>query len=264
MKKNTYLFSLLLILLNLITMNLYAEDASLWRDSDELKSGLTENQSVMFLGAEIMRLDPIATFSLPNAMLGKRTETLYGPALGYARKWYLIGNLTTTTEPMAYYLQNDDTKVQVPSTEAIASYKVSELSELYQYYGLRIAQSLGYTFEFDSFNFEPFVQAYIGQGFNRAKIHYHWDTQITAEHQSFDSRIIENITHQGFSAGFQIIGKNGYMTFLKVSKNTLTFKKRETKTYRSEAGTSTYSENKENLNTDLAKLSVTIGLGYIF
>lgn len=263
--KNIILFLLLLIVLfSQYKQEAYADENFLWRDSDVLKSGLTQSQWVMFLGAEIMRLNPITNFSLPRQSLGERTETLYGPALGFARKWYIAGNLTTTIEPMLYYLQNDDTQAQVPSEEALATYKVSEFKERYQYFGARIAQSLGYTFEFDSFNLEPFVQVYVGQGFNRTKIHYHWDTQILADHQMFESTMNESVTHQGFSVGMQIIALNGYMSFFKVSKNTLTFKKRKTKNQESIAGVSTSSETSETLNDDIDKLSVTLGLGYIF
>jgi hypothetical protein len=262
LKINFYL--LLIFTGNITAEKLYADEATLWRDSNILKEGLTESQWVMFIGAEIMRLDPITNFSLPRQGLGERTETLYGPVLGFARKWYIIGNLTTTTEPMAYYLQNDDTKVELPTNDAISTYKVSEFSEKYQYFGLRIAQSIGYTFEFDSFNFEPFAQAYIGQGFNRTKIYYLWDTKLASEYQEFDSTVRENITHQGFAAGFQLIGKNGYMSFVKVSKNTLTFKKRESKSTQTVDGVTTSSESKESLNEDLEKLSVSLGLGYIF
>lgn len=256
---------LILFSLYLLSPNFsHADEGTLWRDSDIIKSDLTESQWVMFLGAEIMRLNPIPTFDLTRRDLNARTETLYGPAIGFARKWYIAGNLTTTTEPMFYYLQNNDTAVQVPSNETIASYQVSQFKERYEYYGVRIAQSLGYTFEFESLNFEPFIQAYIGQGLNRTSIHYHWDTRIAAEHEDYNSTINENITHQGLSAGMQFIGLNGYMSFIKVSKNVLTFKKRRTRTSQSSAGTSTYSESTTNLSDDVDKLSVTLGLGYIF
>lgn len=262
MKKISSMFYLCFLLL--IPFGLYAEDGSLWRDSEEIKTDLTESQWVMFLGMEIMRLNPITNFTLPQKSLAERTETLYGPALGFARKWYILGNLTTTTEPMFYFLQNNDITVEVPTNDEISSYQVSQFKEQYQYYGIRIAQTLGYTFEFNSFNVEPFVQVYIGQGFNRAHIHYHWDTRLSSEHQSFDSTVNESILNQGVSVGLQVIGLNGYMSFVKVTKNTLTFKKRETKTYRSVAGTSTYEESTEDLNSDLEKFSFTVGLGYIF
>ncbi len=244
---------------------LMADETTLWRDGDTLKSDLTESQWVMFFGVELMRLNPLPTFNFPGRReLNARTETLYGPAIGFARKWYIMGNLTTTTEPMFYYLQNNDTTVELPTNEAISNYQVSELKERYEYYGVRIAQSLGYTFEFDSLNIEPFIQAYIGQGLNRTNVHYHWDTQLASEHLEYDSTINESITHQGFSAGMQFIGINGYMSFIKVSKNTLTFKKRRTRSYQSTASSSSYSENRESLNDNLDKLSVTLGLGYIF
>ena len=255
--------TLLLCLMFFSTFS-FAEEEFLFRDDDVLKENITQSQWVMFLGAELLRLKAIPTFTFDRKILDKRTKTLYGPTLGFARKWYLLGNLTTTTEPMVYYLQSKKNQVELPTDESVADYRVSEFQETNQFYGLRLAQSLGYTFEFESFYLEPFAQIYVGQGYGRSKITYHWDTQIASEHEEYVSTIHENITHQGFSAGVQVINRNGYMSFFKASKNTLTYHRRKSSTYSDRAGVTSETSADEKLNEDIDKFTFTLGLGYIF
>lgn len=148
----------LLIILWSQIFSAHAQTETLFRDEDDIVVGLTESQWVMFLGIESLRLQSTPSFRLSNKELYARKETLLGPTLGFARKWYLLGNLTTTTEPSIYFLQNKDQETKLPTNEPIATYKVSEYKEVNSFYGLRLSQSLGYTLEFQKFNLEPYAQ----------------------------------------------------------------------------------------------------------
>lgn len=72
------------------------------------------------------------------------------------------------------------------------------------------------------------------------------------------------MTHQGLAAGLQVITHNGYMSYLKVSKTTLTYKKRETEVFSTDNSLSSYSKTNQKLSENLDKLTVTLGLGYVF
>lgn len=256
-------FSLLIFCLFFI-FNVRAQEAVLFRDADEIKEGLTESQWVTFIGFEGMRLVSRNAFILDSKEVYLKKENLMGPTISVARKWYLVGNLTTTFEPMIYYISNNDEEIRTPNTQSISTYKVSEYSEEVAYYGTRLAQSLGYTFEFKHFYIEPFFQVFAGYGMGRMDVHYHWDTHLASEHEEYDAKIKEKISHQGIAAGLQIIAQNGYMSYFKVSKNTLTYRDRDTAIYNRDNGTFTETKNSQKIKEPLDKFSITVGLGYIF
>lgn len=241
-----------------------AQEDTLFRDEDSIKSGLTESQWITFVGMEGMRLQSKSSFILQSKNTHIKNENLVGPSIGVARKWYLLGNFNTSFEPMVYYIFNSDEEIRTPSDESISTYHVSEYADTIQYYGTRLSQSIGYTFEFSKFNIEPFFQFYVGYGMGRAKAHYHWDTHLSTEHEEYDLTVRENITHQGVAAGLQVIALNGYMSYFKISKSTLTYRKRKSNMYLDADGVISQSQTSETLNDNLDKYSVTVGLGYIF
>lgn len=252
-------------LMLLSSVQIFASDAFLFDDFNELEPNVNQSHWIFFLNAEAIKLRPIPIFTLQHKELAARDSIFIGGGPSLAYKWLLGGNITTSSELMLYLIQNEDGETKHPTDESIKDYVVSEYTERDQLYGGRISQSLGYAIETSWLVFEPFVQAYAGYGKTYSKVTYFWDTQTDSEYENYDSRINETMYSVGLAAGMHFIARNGFQSYLKIIKNTFSYIQRETEvSTQSGANAPTRSYKKESIHENVDEYSLSLGFGYIF
>ncbi len=261
-----YLFICIFLMVANVTTTMARSGTELFMDFDQKEPKIKSSHWIFYLHADAIKLKPLTQYQMSRKEIVARDEIYFGGGPGIARRWSLGFPLSTITEINGYFWNNSEIEAQKPTAQDLSDYEVmrSEVSD--QIYGFQISQSLNLNIETKWFIFGPFVQMGIGMARAKNKLKYRWDTNINTEYEYYSTEINEDIVTQSLSAGIELIGYNGFISYAKVQKNVFTVGTRKTETERIDVGPTAEVKTSANekINSNQDELSFGVGFGYIF
>lgn len=219
------------------------------------------------------------TFKYNNNAQGKERSKvidepdseLFGGRLGFGGEVYIGAGLVTESRIEAYYLGSAFTKNKTANPDADATISVDKTTG--SLYGVDVAQSLGFMFDFKTKNpfmdemtylvIQPFIEAGLGyaKAYQRTAFNYDKSNKV----DRYTHSIEDSLVNARVGAGLNMTSRNGYFFYLRgtVNRYEVTDRKQEVS---SRIDGEKQNGNEDNLDDKLNNpiIVYAIGGGYKF